>query len=234
MSNGICFIAVRPLRRFFSLRVRRAFILGVVSIAISVALHAQAAPGAQVQAEAPTEALRPTLSHISEVAVALNVARWKAPGEVRSVTQRDIDSIQHDVTATLPPLLDQAKTSPVSVTSSFAVYRNVDALYDVLLRVSETAALAAPQSEAASMQEALGSLEGARRSLGDAISQMAATHEQELLSLRAAATQTAAAAAPAPVKTTVIDDGPTTPAKPKTVKRKKKPAVTPTPPPAAQ
>jgi hypothetical protein len=177
---------------------------------------------------AATESLHPALNRIGEVAAGLSISRWKAPGEVRSVTQRDIDSIQRDLGATLPPLLDQAAAAPASVPASFAVYRNIDALYDVLLRVSETAVLAAPQADADNLQSALATLESARRELGDAILRLAASHEQEIVSLRAAVAEAAAAAAAkpvAPVKT-VVDDGPASPPKPPAAAKHKKKAAT--------
>jgi hypothetical protein len=194
---------------------------------------------------APTEALRPVIGHISEAVAGLSVSRWKAPGSVRSVAQRDADSIQHDLSSTLPPLLESAKSAPTSVAAAFAVYRNIDALYDVLLRVSETATLAAAQSDADKLQSTLTALEASRRELGDAILQLADDHERELTSLRAAAAQAAAAdiaaaEKPAVSNKTVVVDGPATPAKsPAAAKKKKKPTPTPAPgstenPPATQ
>ncbi len=185
-------------------------------------------------AAAPTEALRPVLDHIGETLAGLNVSRWKAPGEVRSVTQRDIDSIQRDLSSSLPPLLNQANTQPPSLASYFAVYRNIDALYDVLLRVSETATLAGPQNDITSLQSGLASLEAARRDLGDAILKVAGSQEQELVSLRTAAAEAAAAAAAAkataPPTKTVVDDGPAPASKTtSSAKRKKKPAPAATP-----
>lgn len=211
----------------------------LVSLLSPVLAQSGPAPGANASASptpAPTESLRPALSQVGEAIAGLNVPRWKAPSEVRTVTQRDIDSIQHDLTSTLPPLLEKANTPPASVASYFAVYRNIDALYDVLLRVSETAVLAGSQNDATTTQAALSSLETARRNLGDAILAVADSHEQELGSLRAAeaARASAAAAAPAPATKTVVDDGPETPAKkPSTKKTKKKPAPPPSTAPAA-
>jgi len=193
-------------------------------------LPGQTAPQLALSAVAPSEAVRPTLNRISEVLAGLNVGRWKAPSEVRSVTQRDVDSIQRDIASTLPPLLDQANATPASVASYFAVYRNIDALYDVLLRVSETATLAGSQSDADTLQGALSSLESSRRNLGDAILLAANNQQQELIGLRAAAAAQAAAAAAeaakpvAPTKTVVVD-GPESSAKSSsTAKKKKKPA----------
>jgi hypothetical protein len=219
---------------------RRAIVAGLILAGLALPVAAQSAPAQAVAASpssaAPTEAMRSVLGQVNEAVAGLNVSRWKAPGEVRGVTQRDIDSIQRDIGSTLPPLLDRANTPPASVAAYFAVYRNVDALYDVLLRVSETATLAGSQDDANTMQAALSSLEAARRSLGDAILSVADSHEQELVTLRAtaAAQAAAAAAAPPPEKKTVVEDGPATPAKKATTAKRKKPATSQTAaPPAA-
>lgn len=154
-----------------------------------------------------SSSLRPVLSQIAQTLNTLNTRRWKAPNEVRSGADEDISSIQRDLSGTLAGLLDQADTAPGSVPAAFAVYRNVDALYDTLLRVVETADLAAPENEAAALEAALKNLENARAELGDWILNGSQAEQAELVRLR---TVIAAAAAVrrAPVKTTVIDDGP--------------------------
>jgi hypothetical protein len=155
---------------------------------------------------------------------ALNIAHWKAPGDVRNVAQQNSASIQHDLTDTLPGLLTQADAAPGTVSSSFFVYRNIDALYDVLLRVYHTASLAAPENEADSVGSALQKLEAARRQLGDTILSDSKEHEAQIVELQTAlkAAKEAHPQAPPP-KTTVVDDGPTPPAP----KKKKKPAAKP-------
>ncbi|HZD49372.1 MAG TPA: hypothetical protein VE178_11565 [Silvibacterium sp.] len=155
----------------------------------------------------------------------LNIARWKAPGEVRGAAQQNASSIQSDLANTLPSLITQADASPGTVPSSFSVYRNIDALYDVLLRVYATASLAAPENEANALGASLQRLEDARRQLGDAILGASKEHEAQIIQLQAAlkAANTARAEQPAP-KTAVIDDGP---AATQTPKKKKKPATKP-------
>lgn len=197
---------------------------GLTLLAAALTLLAHAV--AQNPASA-TEAIRPALTQTSETLAGLTVSRWKAPGDVRSATQRDIDSIQRDLSSTLPPLMDQAGAAPGSVAAAFAVYRNIDALYDVLLRVAETATLAGSQADAANLENALSSLESARRDLGNSILQSATTHDQELTQARAELAQAkaaAATAAAAPPKKTVVDDGPEPSAKPSAKPKKKKTA----------
>ena len=168
-----------------------------------------------------SDLLHPALSQISQTIVGLNISRWKAPSEVRVASQQNVDSIQRDLSGTLPALLATADAAPQSISAVFPVYRNIDALYDVLLRVSQTAMLAAPDKEASSINDALGSLESGRNDLANAILNASKNNEAEVLKLKTAIQQAAAAPPAAPPKTTVVNDGP---AAAPTTKKKKKPA----------
>ena len=192
------------------------------------ALLASTATFGQTQAPPPpTEALRPVLVQVGQSVANVNVNRWKAPGDVKSSTTGDMESIQRDLNTTLPPLLDAAAGSPGSTAASFAVYRNIDALYDVLLRVSQTAVMAGAQNDAVGLQSALDNLQSARKDLGSSIMDLANSHDQELARLRTAAAAAARVATPPPPPAkNVIDDGPQ---KPTPARRKKKPATN-TPP----
>jgi hypothetical protein len=157
--------------------------------------------------------LQPALSDVQSTTSGLNISRWKAPGSIREAAQQNIDSIQRDLGNTLPGLIAQADAAPGAVSPSFAVYRNLDALYDVLLRVSETANLAAPDNEAVSIANSLQKLEAARTQLGDSILHLSQRNEAQLVTL-VAAVKSAKAAAAAQKRETVVDDGPVkTPAK---------------------
>jgi hypothetical protein len=170
--------------------------------------------------------LQPALTDVQRSMSALTISRWKAPNDVRNAAQQNAASIQRDLTDTLPPLLSQADAAGGSVPQAFAVYRNIDALYDVLLRVYGTSSLAAPQGEADELFSSLQRLESARTQLGDAILGASQAREAEVVRLQAAVKAAAATPAPAaPAKTTVVDDGPAA----STTKKKKKPAAKPAP-----
>lgn len=203
------------------------------------ALRALPQPSSDSSTQAPTPMkasiiVQPALGEVQRSVSALNIGRWKAPNEVKNATQENAASIQRDLTDTLPGLLSQADASPDTVPPSFSVYRNMDALYDVLLRVYGTASLAAPQNEADSLFSALQKLEAARTQLGDAILSKSQEHEAQLIKLQAALKAASASPTqPPPPKTAVIDDGPAA----STVKKKKKtakPPAAPTPAPSAQ
>ena len=147
--------------------------LGGASAASAQAPPPPAAP-AQAPAAAATPAptafsmnhLRPVLANVQNAITNLNVAHWKAPNDIRATTQQDINSMQRDLNTSLPTLMAQADAAsangPAALSPAFAVFRNLDALYDVLLRVTETAGLAGSASDASSLEEARAGLEDGR------------------------------------------------------------------------
>jgi hypothetical protein len=194
-------------------------------------VSAQSAVPAADSANSVSGTLRPALSQVGQSVGSLSIKRWKAPNEVRSEADQDVSSIQHDLNGTLAGLLQQADAAPGSVPAAFAVYRNVDALYDTLLRVVLTANLAAPDQEATALQAALTTLESARSALGQTILNSSQAQETELTRIRMALAK-AAATQRTPTTTTVVDDGPadkSSAKKPKT-STTKKPGATATKP----
>jgi hypothetical protein len=184
-----------------------------------------AAPAGLATAPAPggfaMATLRPALANVQTVIGNLSIAHWKASAATRSATQQDVASMQRDLNATLPGLFTQAEASGPGVLSpSFAVFRNLDALYDVLLRVTETAALAGSESDAGSLEDARAGLEDARGKLGAWLLQSIGAQDAQVARLQTSAAHPVAPAPP-PSKI-VVDDGPAETPKP----HKKKPAPT--------
>ncbi len=172
--------------------------LYVACIAVLLAacqmMHAQQpAPAAPAPATIPSSAIvQPALTEVQRSVSALNISRWKAPGQVKSAAQQDTGSIQRDLSDTLPGLLSKADAAPTTVPPAFVVFRNIDALYDVLLRVSQTASLAAPQGESDALFSSLNKLEAARSQLGDAILSASQQREDQVVKLEAAVRAAAA------------------------------------------
>jgi hypothetical protein len=193
------------------IRVSMALLTATFTLSVVAQSPAAAADSVPV-----SSTLRPALAQVGQALGGISVKRWKAPNEVKSAADQDATSIQRDLNGTLANLLQQADAAPGSVPAAFAVYRNVDALYDTLLRVVLTANLAAPDNEVNALQGALSSLESARGSLGDSILNASQAQQTELVRVRTALARAAAAPPPA-TKTTVVDDGPAESA------RKKKP-----------
>lgn len=159
--------------------------------------------------------LQPALDTLQQTIGMLHPEKWKASGAVRGEVGANISSIRQDLESMLPPLLATADGAPGSVARVLPAYRNIEALYDVLLRVAEAGRLSAPGEQASALEEARASLEAARRTLGESLESNAQAQERRLGDLQAALR----AAASAPVVTPAACPPPPPPAK----KRKRRP-----------
>ncbi len=197
--------------------------VALAALPVAPAAHAQA-PGTAQPAGSPAPLLSPSadlqsaLSQVQNTLASIEVRRWKASRGIRNQTRDNVDSIRQDMNQTLPGLLASADAAPESVPPSFAVYRNVDALYDVLLRVSAVANISAPRDDAEAIASALQQLEMARSRLGDAILRVSQHQEVQIREFRTAI-RAAKAAAAAPPKEIVIDDGPVRSSRKRRVRR---------------
>jgi len=181
-------------------------------------------------AQPPSGILQPSLDKVQQTVSSLKLDKWKR-GTVREEAVANIKDIQGDVQTTLPSLLKDADAAPGTLSQVLPLSRNVDALYDVLLRVEEGARVSAPAEQVTELQHALVTLQKARSALDIQLQETAAAQEKQVTVLRTALqAQVAARVAekPAPV--------PTCPAPPppkKAVRKRKPPATTPQTPPAA-
>jgi hypothetical protein len=144
--------------------------------------------------------LQPSLDAVHQTLQSLRLDKWKK-GTVRDEASTNIDSIQNDLRSNLPPLLQVADAASGTVSKLLPVSSHVDALYDVLLRVTEAARVAGPDDQAAQLQHALLSLGTARLALNDRIQGSAGALEKQVVDLRASIQAEAArrAATPVPV-----------------------------------
>jgi len=153
----------------------------------------------------------------------IRVEKWKTDGNTKRATEADVGSIQRNLQSALPEIVTQLRSSPEDLGASFKLYRNLDALYDVLVSVVESAGAFGPKDDFQLLQDDLGALERSRRSMADRMETLATTKENELTRLRTEVRTLQAAQQPAVApKKVVVDD--TEPPK-KTVK-KKSPAKT--------
>ncbi len=229
LAGGVEHPGTPLLRRAVAVALAALVLLMMASLQPAGLAYGQqpAAPAAPVPT--PSSLLQPTLGELRSTIAGLHTAKWKAPGPVKDEAQANIGSITRDLESTLPGLLAQADAAPGAVAENFVVYRNLDALYEVLLRVSGTAELAAPDEEAANVAHSLLTLDAARRSLADSI--LASSREQQLALAQARQPAPPVAVAHPPTPTSVVSDGPD-PAS-TTAHRKTKPkAKAATPPPA--
>jgi hypothetical protein len=180
--------------------------------------------------------LQNTLAKIDQTAqaAALDVARlriekWKTDARDKQQLQATADSLERNMTSALPTLTSAARNAPQDVAVNFKLYRNLNALNDVLRTLAESAGAIGPKQEFESLSQYGQAFDEYRRSLGDYTENLAVAKEAELNRLRTQARAAQAAPSPAPKKVIIDDDEP---APKKKANTKKKPASQPAPPPS--
>lgn len=161
----------------------------------------------------------------------LRIEKWKADSTSKKQALADMESIQRNLQNALPEMIGQVRNAPGDLPATFKLYRNLDALYDVMGGVVESAGAFGPKDDFQALSNDLSSFEGTRRQLAQRIDTLATSKEQEIVRLRTDLKTAQAAVEAAPPKKIVVDD--TEPVKKPAVKKKpvaKKPAKTPTAP----
>jgi hypothetical protein len=160
----------------------------------------------------------------------LRIEKWKADSGYKKQILGNVDSIKRNLQTALPEIIGQLQNSPENLSATFKLYRNLDALYDVMGNVAESAGAFGSKDEFQALSNDLNSIERSRRSLGERLETLSASKETELNQLRTQLKSLQAAAPPPPRKIVVDDNEPKKPApKKKPVPRPPKPAVTPAP-----
>jgi hypothetical protein len=157
----------------------------------------------------------------------LHVERWKTDASSKKRALSDTDSVQRNLQNALPEMIGQLRNAPEDMPATFKLYRNLDALYDVLGSVVESAGAFGSKDDFQSLSNDLSSFEGTRKQLAERMESLTASKEQEIVRLRSDLKTAQAAIPAAPPKKTVVDDTAPPPKKPAAKKPVvKKPATT--------
>jgi hypothetical protein len=200
----------------YSICVRRLLVLQCLVMAASAQM---ASPPASATKPPPVpyasvSQLNLMLSQLEQVSQAtqadlakLRIEKWKTDSNTKRGTQADVESIQRNLHMALPEIIGQLRASPENIVTTFKLYHNLDALYDVLGPVVESAGAFGPRDEFQSMQNDFTALERSRRDLAERMESLASAKEGELTQLRGQVRELQAAAVPpTPPKKVVVDD----------------------------
>ena len=165
----------------------------------------QPAP-ATSNAALPINSLRPALAQITAVLDKVRVDHWKVSRNWKGQLHSDIDSIQQDLASKLPALLAKADASPQQIGPQLAAMQNVNALYDVLVRVSTAASLGGNKSDAGALENAVQELEISRKSAANQLLRAAVAQDQHIAQLQAQVPQNAAPGNARAPKTIVVEN----------------------------
>jgi len=136
----------------------------------------------------------------------LRVEKWKTDSGTKKQTLGNVDSIRRNLQGALPEIVSQLRNSPEDLSASFKIYRNLDALYDVLGTVTESAGAFGSKDEFQSLSNDLTALERSRHSFATRMENLTVSKEAELTQLRSQVKTLQAAGPPPPPKKIVVDD----------------------------
>jgi hypothetical protein len=153
--------------------------------------------------------------------VKLRIERWKTDTNSKKQALSNVDSIQRNLQGALPEIISGLRTAPEDLPATFKLYRNLDALYDVLGNVVELTGAFGSKDEVQSLSNDLNSFEGTRKQIAERIESLSTAKEAEIVRLRADLKTAQAAIPVTPPKKIVVDDAET----PKKPPVKKKPAT---------
>ena len=136
----------------------------------------------------------------------LRVDKWKADAASKRQAEANAESIERNLTAALPGMVQQVRANPGSVGATFKLYRNLNALYDVMSSLAELTGAFGSKEEYQALSSDTSNLDNLRRSLADRVETMATSRDNEVAQLQVRLRQAAAAAVATPPKRIVIDD----------------------------
>jgi hypothetical protein len=153
----------------------------------------------------------------------LRIEKWKAHSDVKQRLQSDAQSIDRNLSEAVPSLEDKLHAEPQSLSANFAMYRNLDAVHDVLNLLTQSASAVAPDEEYSALANNASHLDDVRKAFADRMESLSASKDAEIAHLQSGAAAAAKTEASPPPKVIVVDDmAPKKPAK----KPAKKPPAT--------
>lgn len=149
--------------------------------------------------------------------VKLRIEHWKTDTSTKKQSLANVDSIQRNLQGALPAIIAELRAAPEDLPATFKLYRNLDALYDVVGSVAEVAGAFGSKDDFQSVSNDLSAFEGTRKQLAQRIENLSTAKEAEIVRLRTEL-KTARAVAEPPKKIVVDDNA--APAKKPVVKKK--------------
>jgi hypothetical protein len=153
----------------------------------------------------------------------MKIDKWKVDSATKQQSQSNMTSLQRNLTAAMPEIIQKAQAAPQDLGPSFNLYRNLNVVYDVLSATAENAGAFGPKEQYDPIARDIVALDQLRRGMADRLDWLTGVKDAQIVQLRqqlATAQQQAKAATQTPAATA--------PPKKSTSPKKKKPAPPPT------
>ena len=152
------------------------------------------------------EQLETTSKNTQADLVKLRIEHWKTDNSSKRTALTNVDSVQRNLQGALPEIIAGLRAAPEDLPATFKLYRNLDALYDVLGNVVELAGAFGSKDDVQALANDLSAFEGTRKQLAERIETLSSAKEAEIVRLRADLKNAQAAIPAEPPKKIVVDD----------------------------
>src|SRR3954470_24894963 len=161
---------------FVRSRMRTFAVLSLLVFTAATAVSQAAGQMAQTTAPvaAPSTSIVTDLDRLQTAAGQANVdiahmriEKWKADGASKQQAQVNADSLQRNLSSALPTLIASYRSDPQNLNAGFKLYRNLNALYDVLASFTEAAGAFGPKNDYEALAQQANVIDSVRRNLGD-------------------------------------------------------------------
>ena len=138
----------------------------------------------------------------------LRIEKWKTDAESKRQAQANAQSIERNLSSALPGIIANVRSNPQDLPAQFKLYRNLNALYDVMSSLTESAGAFGPKNDYEALAAQLGDFDSSRRRVGDSVDQLAAATQSQVEQLRNQVNrmQQQAAAVAEPPKKVVVEN----------------------------
>lgn len=128
--------------------------------------------------------LQAAASQATTVVEGLRIAQWKTKSDARNAAQANADSVQRNLTSALPGMIDAVRSAPDDVNAEFKLYRNLNALYEVLGTLTEATRVFGQRNDYQDLSQPLRTISSIRRGLGENLEQLTAATQNQLSQMR--------------------------------------------------
>ena len=127
------------MRKFIS--IFSTFILGVTLAFGQISAPGESLPQASKAPQGTTlsDGASQSIGHLEQLAQStaadlrrVRIDKWKTDNRYRDQAQSNAQSLQRNLTGAVPTLIQQVRANPSSVAANLKLYRNLNAVYDVL------------------------------------------------------------------------------------------------------
>jgi hypothetical protein len=134
----------------------------------------------------------------------LKIDKWKTDSSNKQQSQSNATSLQRNLMAAMPEMIQKAQAAPQDFAPSFKLYRNLNVVYDVLAMTAENAGAFGPKEQYEPLANDIGQLDQVRRNMADRLDWLSGVKDSQIKQLSqqlVTAQQQVRAAAEAPKET---------------------------------